>query len=235
MPLAILSWLRLRIPRDLSKEGIDDRESILAYDQVSRWPLFGLIRYLVIKQLKRHRPQGTLLDAGCGPGYLALAIAQKFPQLKVTGIDISKEMLDLAKINLASSKCNLRVKFQQANVQQLPFENDSVDLAVSTLSLHHWSNPAQALQEIYRVLKPGGQLLIFDLRRDTPRILYYSIRCGQRFLAPAPIRRINGGVGSVWSSFTPSEMEKLLTSSPFRNGKIRKGWGWAYILGQKSS
>lgn len=231
--LAILSWTRLKIPRDTSKEGIDDRDSILAYDRVSHWPLFSIIRYFMIRQLRQYHPGGLLMDAGCGPGYLALAIAQKFPHLQINGIDISQDMLKRALINRRALNLDQRVKFQKADIQQLPFENNAIDFTISTLSLHHWPNPESAIEEIYRTLKPGGQLLIFDLRRDSPRILFYIIGVGQRLLAPAPIRRVNGGLGSIWSSLTPLELDTLLSRSSFKDWKVLGRWGWVYVWGRK--
>jgi ubiquinone/menaquinone biosynthesis C-methylase UbiE len=234
LALAALSFTRLNIPRDPDQEEeMEDPESVRAYDAVSHWKLYSIIRYLVIRQLDMRQPRGTLLDIGCGPGHLALAIARKYPCLKIIGIDNSQEMLQLALKNRASLEPGAPVQFQEADVRQLPLPADSTEFAISTLSLHHWSNPDRALAEIYRVLRPGGQLLIFDLRRDTPRILFYIFRFGQRFLSPPAIRRTNGAVGSVWSSYTIGEMEKLLSESPFQSWKVQRGWGWAYLRGQK--
>jgi ubiquinone/menaquinone biosynthesis C-methylase UbiE len=231
--LLVLSFLRLRVPRDTEREKFNDHDSFVAYDQVSRWPLFGLVRYVFLRQLRRYHPEGTLVDVGCGPGYLALAIARKFPRLNVLGIDISPEMVALAQHNLAALELDSRVKFQSADVEQLPLEAGSIGFVVSTLSLHHWSNPGQALEEIYRVLKPGGQLLIFDLRRDTPLLAYCIFQLGQRFFAPLDIRRTNGAIGSIWSSYTAAETQELLSLSSFSAWKVQKGWGWAYLWGKK--
>jgi ubiquinone/menaquinone biosynthesis C-methylase UbiE len=231
--LTILSLSRLKVSRDLTRERPDDGESILAFNEIGRGPLFGLIRYVVIQRLKRYRPQGLLMDAGCGPGYLALSVARQFPQLSVLGIDISPETLELAAQNRSAAKLDTQIIFQQADVLQLPVESNSIDFAVSTLSLHHWLFPDKAFSEVNRVLKPGGQLLFFDLRRDMPRLLYYVICFSQRFFAPSPIHRVNGGVGSVLSSLTPSEIEKLPSLSFYSYWKVDKGWGWVYIWGQK--
>jgi ubiquinone/menaquinone biosynthesis C-methylase UbiE len=233
LALLTFAFWRLRIPRDLSQEGIDDHASTLAYDQVSHWPLFSTIRFYVIRQLSGLKPQGVLMDAGCGPGYLALAMARKFPQTKILGVDISEEMLKLATTNASFQLAPPQVYFQKADLQQLPLEADCLDLVFSTLSLHHWPDPSQVLSEIHRVLKPGGRFLIFDLRRDMPNLLFYLIRFGQRFLAPPPIRRVNGGVGSVWSSLNTKEMRLLLSTSPFSGWQVQRGWGWAYLRGQK--
>jgi ubiquinone/menaquinone biosynthesis C-methylase UbiE len=228
-----LSLIRLRVWRDTTKEGANDRDSVQAYDSVSRSPLFSFIRWEVLRQLRKYRPEGTLLDAGCGPGYLDRAIAMKYPQLKIIGIDVSKEMLELATRQASSSKVNSRISYQEADVQKLPFKNDSMDFVVSTLSMHHLARPEEALGEIFRILKPRGQLFIFDLRRDTPEALFYLIRFVQRFFAPNPIRLTNGGEGSVLSSFTPLEMKTLLSQSPFPAWTIQKGWGWYYVWGRK--
>jgi ubiquinone/menaquinone biosynthesis C-methylase UbiE len=231
--LVILALVRRRMPRDLGKEKTDDRESTLAYDHVNRWPLFSLIRFLFVHQLRKLMPRGTLMDAGCGPGYLTIRIAREFSGLKVIGIDVSPEALVLATKHAGRSGAGGSPRFLQADVNCLPLEDNSLDFIVSTLSLHHWPEPGLSLAEMYRVLKPRGQLLIFDLRRDMPWLMFGIIRLGQRYVAPPPIRRTNGGVGSVWSSLTPREMDSLLASSPFREWGVRRGWGWAVMWARK--
>ena len=69
----------------------------------------------------------------------------------------------------------------------------------STVSLHHWQNPKQALQELYRVLRPEGQVLIFDLRRDGRKFFYWLLRFAQTFVVPVALRRISEPIGSALS------------------------------------
>ncbi|HEX7474353.1 MAG TPA: class I SAM-dependent methyltransferase [Dehalococcoidales bacterium] len=229
------SLIRIRISRDMSKEHPDDSASILAYDQVSRWLLFDAIRWLIIRRLKSFHLKGLVVDAGCGPGYLVMDLTRRFPELDIVGIDISPEMLKLAEKNCRQQNLNNHVKFEIAAVERLPFETGSVDFVVSSLSLHHWLDPAPALQEIFRVLKPGGQTLIFDLRRDMPYLPFLVFHLGQRFLAPPGIKKTNGAVGSVWASFTPAEMATLLVKSPFQQRKVFVVWGWAWLWGMKNT
>jgi len=231
--LVFLGLVRCRMPRDMSKERPNDHEAALAYDRVSRWPLFSFIRALFLYRLKRHEPRGTLLDAGCGPGYLTIKIAKEFPQLDVMGVDVSDDALKIAAghARLLARGCSPR--FLEADVNQLPLEDSSVDFVVSTLSLHHWPYPDVSFREIYRVLRPQGQLLIFDLRRDMPCFLFWVVRFGQRYVAPPPIRRTNGGVGSVWSSLTPGEIDAVLSASQFREWRVRREWGWVTIWAKK--
>jgi ubiquinone/menaquinone biosynthesis C-methylase UbiE len=228
-----MSILPLRISRDISQEKADDYKSIIAYNRISRGPLFAIMRFYIMRQIAKLKPNGILVDAGCGPGHLISAIARKFPHVNIIGIDISPEMLNMAVNNLTLSPQKTQVHFQVADVQHLPLTDNCLDLVVSTLSLHHWPNPEQALNEIYRVIKPGGQLLIFDLRRDISQMLFNLIRFVQCLLAPSPIRRTNGGIGSVWSSLTEAEMEMVLKKVPFSDQKVLKRWGWCYMKGRK--
>jgi ubiquinone/menaquinone biosynthesis C-methylase UbiE len=232
--LFLLSWTRIRIPRDPNKEAPgNDPVSTEQYDVVSRWPLFRVFRFMEINQLKKYHVQGTLMDAGCGPGYIDFALANKFPEIKIVGIDTSKPAIEMANKTKGSMDLDGRVLFQKDDIQNLSLKDNSLDFVISSLSLHHWPDPDQAFREIYRVLKPQGQLLIFDLRRDEPRLIYYTGQIIERLFSPPAIRQNNGGIGSIWSSYTPSEMKSLLAASPFRRWTVKKGWGWAYLWGQK--
>jgi len=165
----ILGFTCVKLPRQTGFEGIESPEVVQAYDHVSRWPQFKVLRRIIVGELKKYHPKGILVDVGCGPGYLVAVIARAFPGLRITGSDISEEMTAKATRNLAALGFGDRVEFRQGDVQKLPFEDSSVDFVISTLSLHHWSGPPRAFREIHRVLKPGGQFLVFDLRRDCRR------------------------------------------------------------------
>ncbi|MGI5836857.1 MAG: class I SAM-dependent methyltransferase [Chloroflexota bacterium] len=107
--------------------------------------------------------KGDLLDVGCGPGHLACRLAMAGPDLRITGIDISPAMIELAARHAEEAGLGERLRFQLGDVESLPFPDEQFDLVVSTLSLHHWQHPSKGLQEIFRVLKPGGQARILDL------------------------------------------------------------------------
>lgn len=68
----------MKIPREPDREGVQDAEAVQAYDCVSRWPIFAVERGIVLKALTQYRPQGILVDIGCGPGYLAARISRRF-------------------------------------------------------------------------------------------------------------------------------------------------------------
>ena len=225
--------VRRRIPRDMGREKPDDLEATLAYDRVSRWPLFAFIRSLFVRRLKRYGPRGTLLDAGCGPGYLAVKLAAEFPEIEVTGIDISRDALEIAAGLLGDQRAGRAPRFLEADINQLPLDDDSVDFIVSTLALHHWPYLGRSFREMYRVLKPQGQVLLFDLRRDMPWLMFWVIWLGQRYIVSPAIRRVNGGVGSVWASLTPREIDAVLAVSPFPEWETRREWGWMMVRAKK--
>jgi ubiquinone/menaquinone biosynthesis C-methylase UbiE len=112
-------------------------------------------------------PAGSsVLDVGTGPGLLPVMVARRYPQLSVVGIDLSAEMVARATSTVEKELPGDadRVRFEVADVSALPFADQSVDLVVSSISMHHWDDPVAGLREVVRVLRPGGQAWIYDFR-----------------------------------------------------------------------
>ena len=114
---------------------------------------------------------GKVLDVGTGPGTLPLLIAAQSPHLSVSGVDLSVEMIDraTAAAEIRATPGASPISFQIADVADLPFDDRSVDLVVSTISMHHWADSAAGLREIVRVLRLGGRAWIYDFRTMTRR------------------------------------------------------------------
>lgn len=121
----------------------------------------------------------SVLDVGTGPGALAVEIARRGDH-EVVGVDLAPEMLATANRRAAEAGVSDRVTFVVADAAALPMADGSFDLIVSTLSLHHWTDPPAILRELYRVLRPGGSVLLYDLRFS------YSRRQFAAFVAASP-------------------------------------------------
>ena len=108
--------------------------------------------------------EGKVLDAGTGPGTLVRELARSLPELQVYGIDLSEDMIGLARAHASREQLEERVHFESGDVAHLPYPDQSFDVVVSTISMHHWFELEQPLRELYRVLRPGGRLWIYDFR-----------------------------------------------------------------------
>jgi len=104
------------------------------------------------------RPDAVVADVGTGTGFVALGLAPKVA--KVIGFDASPEMLAVARRNLAAFS---NVEFREAPGDHLPLPDGALDAAFANMYLHHAPDPAGAIRELARVLKPGGVLCLTDL------------------------------------------------------------------------
>jgi ubiquinone/menaquinone biosynthesis C-methylase UbiE len=135
-----------------------------AYDLLSGVLARPLYRRVVADVTDVRLPAGSVvLDVGTGPGRVPRLIAAAYPTVEVEGVDLSPEMIARATSTANRTRTN-NLRFRVGDVAALPFAHNSVDLVVSTLSLHHWDDPAAGLNEIVRVLAPGGQAWIYDFR-----------------------------------------------------------------------
>lgn len=106
-------------------------------------------------------PEGTMLDLGCGEGRHIFGVMEKFPDLKCIGLDPHIESLDKAfeGLKFLESISNTKTNFLSGSAYSLPFSDDSFDLVVCSEVLEHLHDYKDAIKEINRVLKPGGQFL----------------------------------------------------------------------------
>jgi SAM-dependent methyltransferase len=134
------------------------------YDTLTR-RLLGPLYRRIAADVAAVAPAGArVLEVGCGPGHLSIRLARH--GFALTGLDLGPAMITRARANAdrPGNRDQRRPSFLVGDVAALAFPNRSFDLVVSTLSMHHWADPAAGLAEIGRVLRPGGRALIWDLR-----------------------------------------------------------------------
>ena len=120
-------------------------------------------RALAQRTAEQIPPRSRVLEVAPGPGYLAIELA-KLGDYQITGLDISETFVEIARAN--AEKANARVDFRQGNASAMPFRDAKFDFLLCRAAFKNFSDPQGALDEMYRVLKPGGQALIIDLRRN---------------------------------------------------------------------
>ena len=140
-----------------------------AYAKATRMAIESYYRQ-VAEKIAAHLENGTLLDLGTGPGYLPIEIARKSSEIQITGVDLSRKLIHMARTNASTAGLADRLNFQMGNAAALDFEDSSFDMVISTGMLHSIKEPAKVLQEIYRVLKAGREAWIFDPAKVTSAV-----------------------------------------------------------------
>ncbi len=219
---------RERVP---SPESMDSPAVAAAFNRVAGWPQMRLLRWYVVRRIKNLVQQGEAVDIGCGPGHLIFDLVRQMPDLQLTGVDMSAEVLAQAETYAAQYGFGDRVAFKKGSAQDVPFAGDSFDLVVSTLSLHHWHEPVAVLDEAARIVRPGGAFLIFDLRRDMAAPIYMLLWFATRFIVPPALRRVNEPLGSRDAAYAAHEVQELVMKSRLSGWHLITGPLWIVIEG----
>lgn len=122
--------------------------------------------------------QGKIIDVGCGFGATNLVLAERFVESEIVGIDLSEPLLELARGAAAEVNLGGRIRFDKADVYQIPYPDDTFDVVLNINMVHLVDNPIKMLNEIERILITGGFLYIADLRRSFLGLFEAEIRSG---------------------------------------------------------
>ncbi len=162
-------------------------------------------------------PDGSaVLDVPCGGG-VALRGLRPEQAVRYVAADIAPAMLQRTAAN-AARRALARVECVEADVEQLPFADDTFDLAVSFTGLHCFPRPQAAVEEIARVLKPGGVLTGSALLNDT----------GVRY---APMRVLGRAGGLLGPSGTRTELAHWLAQAGFADARVTTSGALVYFRG----
>lgn len=158
----------------------------------------------------------SALEVGCGPGFYARRLAQRYPLLQVLGVDRSSRLVAWARWR-ASSEALANCRFQQGDVERLSTCADAVDAVISSRLLLVVSNRKAVIAEIFRVLKPGGRLFLAEptatfktqLPLSAMRLATYFTRSGR----PRPFQQ-------TAEVLAPLDFEDLVCSQPWSSVSI---------------
>ena len=143
--------------------GYQTAIAAITYDPVTRLaspPHEGWLRRQLLSHVQG-QPQ-TILDLGCGTGSTTLLLKQQFPKATVAGLDLSPYMLVMA--DYKAQQVGLEIDWQHGLAEQSPWESECFDVVTISFLFHEMPSAATqaVLQECWRLLKPGGQILILD-------------------------------------------------------------------------
>jgi demethylmenaquinone methyltransferase/2-methoxy-6-polyprenyl-1,4-benzoquinol methylase len=196
------------------------------YDFLNRLLSFGIDRRWRKKtvRLLKYRSDSRILDVATGTGDVALEIARTTPaSVKIIGADFCQEMVDRGKIKVAASPYADRIDFKVAPCEDLPFANNTFDSITIAFGIRNVVDRKLGLAEMWRVLRPGGRMLILEF--STPRSVFF------RQIYYFYFRRLLPVVGGLFSRYNaykylpdsvlefPSQEEfsRMISAAGFRN------------------
>jgi ubiquinone/menaquinone biosynthesis C-methylase UbiE len=161
-----------------------------------------------LKHLKTLEVGGRYLEVGPGPGVLTVAVARENPDARITGLEMSSDMVSVAEkvVERAGLADRIRFLVGDAGDRNAFASLGQFDLIYSTFSLHHWEEPQRVIRNLMSVLAEGGTLYLHDLRRAW--WLYW-----------VPVR--NGFLDSIRASYVAQKLHEMLRSLGIERYAIR--------------
>ena len=168
-------------------------------------------------------PAGSaVLEVAPGPGYFCIELA-KLGSYAITGVDISHTMVKIA--GAKAVEAGVSAVFKQGSASKLPFPSKSFDFLLCRAAFKNFAKPLEALQEMSRVLRPGGRVLIIDLKRNaSPE----EISRGLDDMHLSPLNRLLTKVVFrtmlIKSAYTKEEFQEMLWEASFSAYEIREDY-----------
>jgi ubiquinone/menaquinone biosynthesis C-methylase UbiE len=163
-----------------------------------------------------------VLDVGCGPGQILVMMKQRWPGMQITGIDAGPAMIEKAREDATAAGVAITYEVLRVGPEgeaRLPYDGASFDLVTCNSVIHHLADPVGALDEIARVVKPDGAVLVRDLQRPKLMLPYaLHVRIFGRHYE-GEMRRLYEA--SVAAAYTPKEFGELLARSKLASGRAR--------------
>ncbi len=187
--------------------GYSDEESSRLKDQAET--IAGLLHHD-----SSWDPDSLVLEVGCGVGAQTRIISTMNPEVRFVSVDISEKSLAQAKETIESLGIS-NVEFKQADVFNLPFENDSFDHVFICFVLEHLDQPEKALQEIRRVTKTGGTLTVIEGDHGSTYFYPETQAARKTILAQVELQKQGGGNANIGRQLFP-----ILTDAGFSDVKV---------------
>jgi ubiquinone/menaquinone biosynthesis C-methylase UbiE len=211
-----MSWLTL--PRKPEPEVMGDAAEVEAYaSAAAQAHLDAIDNTLVDQVLSLGLAKGRLLDIGTGPGGIPLKTVRRAPGFRAVGVDYSRNMIRAAQHAAAEQGLADRLTFLVGDANRLPFPDASFDFVLSNSVLHHLANPLALLNEMARVARPDGVVLLRDLRRPSRPTFPFHVRWHGRYYSGLMYKLF---VDSVAAAYTGDELAAMLRRSTLDDARV---------------
>ncbi len=176
---------------------------------------FDAIAAAVVSRLA---PGGAVLEVAPGPGRLAIEIAKR-GVARVAGLDISESFVRIAREN---ARCEgVAIEFTRGDAAHMPYPDASFDAVVCVAAFKNFADPVGAIDEMFRVLRPGGTASIFDLRKDASMADIADEVAGMQLSAlNAFFTRLTFRHLLLRRAYTVAEVERMAAQSRFGRGQL---------------
>lgn len=214
--LGPMSWLIS--PRRPEPEVMNEAEEVEAYASATAEAyLDSTDNTLVEHVISLGFESSLLLDVGTGPGGIPLKMARRCPSLRVVGVDRSLNMIRRARQAARAQQLSERAHFLIADAHRLPFPDGSFDAVLSNSLLHHLRDPGAVFDEMARVAKAEGVVVLRDLRRPSRPIFPLHVRWYGRYYSGRMKKLYED---SVRAAYTARELAELLRRSSLADARI---------------
>src|SRR5580704_12729257 len=169
---------------------------------------------------KRLREGANILEIAPGPGYLAIELGKLGP-FRITGVDYSHTFVEICRANAKAA--GVAAEFRQGDAARLPFAKDVFDFIVCRAAFKNFGDPVGALKEMHRVLRPGGEARIVDMRKDASnREIAEEVATMKQGWLNAILTR--GVLRSLRArAYTREDFERMIADTPFGEAAIKPG------------
>jgi ubiquinone/menaquinone biosynthesis C-methylase UbiE len=162
----------------------------------------------------------TVLEVAPGPGYFCIELARLGPY-SITGLDISHTFVEIA--GKKAAEAGVHVDFRQGNASSMPFPHDTFDFLLCRAAFKNFGQPVRALQEMYRVLKPGGRALIIDLSRDaSPESMNHHVDTLGLTTVNKVLTKLIFRLSLRRSAYTKEQFRQMIEQAQFRSVDIQE-------------